>query len=120
MDAMDKLVQKQKAQSFSKTRRWSRYKVELRVKVVLANRGAIYGQGSDVSEGGMALFLPTELESGNTIQAELMLPYCREKVVLRGIVRNRAGFRYGIEFAKLTDHEKGLIERVCHALSMVQ
>ena len=117
---MDKLVQKAAAQSYSRTRRWSRYRVEVRVKVKLANRGAVYGQGSDISEGGMALFVPTELENGQTIQAELMLPYCREKVLLRGVVRNRAGFRYGLEFSSLTDHEKMLIERVCHALAMVQ
>ena len=120
MDAMDKLVHKHKAESYSKTRRWSRYKVEVRVKVVLPNRGAIYGQGSDISEGGMALFVPTELESGQTIQAEILLPYCREKVMLRCVVRNRDGFRYGIEFSALNDHEKSLIERVCRALAMVQ
>jgi hypothetical protein len=117
---MDKLVQKQVGESFSKTRRWQRYKVEVRVKVKLPNHGAIYGQGSDVSEGGMALFIPTELEAGQTINAELMLPYCQEKVSLRGVVRNRTGFRYGVEFSVLTDHEKVLIERVCHALAMVQ
>lgn len=117
---MDKLVQKEKPVSYSKTRRWGRYKVEIRVKVVLANRGAVYGQGSDISEGGMALFIPTELEVGQTIQAELTLPYCREKVSLRGVIRNRDGFRYGLEFSVLTDHEKVLIQRVCHALAMVQ
>ena len=118
--AMDKLAQKQTVESYSKTRRWRRYRVEVRVKVKLANRGAVYGQGSDISEGGMALFLPTELEAGQTIHAELTLPYCKEKAMLRGVVRNRAGFRYGVEFSVLTDHEKMLIERVCHALSMVQ
>jgi hypothetical protein len=120
MDAMDKLVQKHKKESYSKTRRWSRYKVEVRVKVVLPNRGAVYGQGSDISEGGMALFLATELASGQTIQAEIQLPYCQEKAVLCGVVRNRDGFRYGVEFAALTDHERLLIERVCRALAMVQ
>jgi len=117
---MDKLVQKHKTESYSKTRRWSRYKVEIRVKVVFPNRGAIYGQGSDISEGGMALFVPTELENGKTIQAEILLPYCREKVTLRAVVRNRDGFRYGLEFITLSDHEKSLIERVCRALAMVQ
>ena len=71
MDAMNKLVQKQKAESYSKTRRWSRFKVEVRVKVVLANHGAIYGQGSDISEGGMALFVPTELVSGQIGRAHV-------------------------------------------------
>lgn len=118
--AIDKQAQKENTASFSKTRRWRRYKVEVRVKVVLANRGAVYGQGSDISEGGMALFIPTELEPGQTIRAELALPYCREKAILRGVVRNRDGFRYGVEFSVLTDHEKVLIERVCHALSIVQ
>jgi c-di-GMP-binding flagellar brake protein YcgR len=117
---MDKLVHKSAVESYSKTRRWRRYRVEVRVKVKLPNRGAVYGQGSDISEGGMALFLPTELESGQTIHAEVTLPYCKEKVMLRGVIRNRAGYRYGLEFSVLTDHEKLLIERVCHALSMVQ
>ena len=117
---MDKLARKHKPEAFSKTRRRSRYKVETRVRVVLTNRAAVYGQGSDISESGMALFLPTELESGQAIQAELMLPYTREKLVLRGVARNRAGFRYGIEFLKLTDHEKVLIGRVCNALSMME
>ena len=117
---MDKLVHKQTGESFSKTRRWQRYRVEVRVKVKLQNRGAVYGQGSDISEGGMALFIPTELELGQTISAELMLPYCQEKVSLRGVVRSRSGFRYGIEFSVLSDHEKVLIERVCHALAIVQ
>jgi hypothetical protein len=117
---MDKLVQTTKAAAYSKTRRWRRYKVEVRVKVMLANRGAVYGQGSDISEGGMALFVPTELDAGQTIKAELTLPYCREKAVLRGVVRNRDGFRYGVEFSALTDHEKVLIQRVCHALAMIQ
>ncbi len=117
---MDKLVQKQQSESYSKTRRWKRYKVEVRVKILLKNRGAIYGQGSDISEGGMALFVPTELEIGQGIQAELMLPYCAEKVQITGVIRNRAGFRYGFEFSVLTDHQKVLIERVCHALAIVQ
>jgi c-di-GMP-binding flagellar brake protein YcgR len=117
---MDKHVQKEKTASFSKTRRWRRYRVEVRVKVVLANRGAVYGQGSDISEGGMALFIPTELEPGQTIRAELTLPYCREKASLRGVIRNRDGFRYGVEFSVMSDHEKVLIQRVCHALAMVQ
>lgn len=116
----DKQVRKEATISYAKARRWRRYKVEVRVKVMLANRGAVYGQGSDISEGGMALFLPTELEPGQPINAELTLPYCREKVVLRGAIRNRDGFRYGVEFSALTDHEKLLIQRVCHALSMVQ
>lgn len=120
MEKMDKLVHQHKTESHSKTRRWSRFKVEVRVKVVLPNRGAIYGQGSDISEGGMALFVPTELETGQTVQAEILLPYCREKVMLRGVVRNRDGFRYGVEFSALSDHEKLLIERVCRALAMVQ
>ncbi len=117
---MDKLVHKSAAESYSKTRRWRRYKVEVRVKVKLANRGAVYGQGSDISEGGMALFVPTELEIGQTVQAELMLPYCAEKAQITGVIRNRSGFRYGFEFSVLSDHEKVLIERVCHALAMVQ
>ena len=116
----DKLVQKQTAESYSKTRRWKRYKVEVRVKIHLKNRGAVYGQGSDISEGGMALFVPTELEIGQTMQAELMLPYCAEKVHLTGVIRNRAGFRYGFEFSLMGDHQKMLIERVCHALAMIQ
>lgn len=101
-------------------RRWSRYKVELRVRIVLPDHGAIYGQANDISEGGMSVFVPTQLRLGDAVSIDVVLPYSSDKVRLRGVVRSAAGFRYGIEFSNPTDLEQQVLVRTCKALSMVQ
>lgn len=118
---MDKLANTgNQVQPDNTTRRWRRFKVEVRVRVLLGDRAGVFGQGSDISEGGMSLFIPAELKVGQTITCDLQLPYCTEKIKLRAVVRNRNGFRYGVEFSGTSDHEKSLITRVCKALAMVQ
>ena len=47
-------------------RRWKRFRVDLRLKITTARNGQrafSFGQGSDVSEGGMAAYIPAELDS---------------------------------------------------------
>ncbi len=105
-------------------RRWSRYQVDLRVKVLTGvatmNRD-YFGRGSDISEGGMRVFVPAELAIGDAITIELPLPYSEQKLAIRGVVRNRLGFSYGIEYACTTTAiEREQIARTCKALALLQ
>lgn len=105
------------------TRRTSRYCVEMRVRVTpdKGNTGNHwFGQANDISEFGMSLFVPTELEVGSTIRIDFTLPYCSQKLVLRGTVRNRQSFRYGIEFYYPTQMERDVIVRACKMMSVLQ
>ncbi len=105
-------------------RRNPRFRVDLRLKVITGlttNGRAIFGRGSDISEGGMRVFVPADLAIGETVILELTLPYSDQKVTIRGVLRNRLGFSYGLEYASSTTLlERQTIARACKALSLVQ
>lgn len=101
-----------------------RFRVDIRLKVitgVASNGKAFFGRGSDISEGGMRVFVPADLEIGEAVTLELALPYTDRKVLVRGVLRNRMGFSYGVEYsASTTPEEREVISRACRALSLVQ
>ncbi len=104
-------------------RRWNRFHIQVRVRVSVTRAGGnvlVYGQGTDISEGGMGIFVATELNAGETVSIELMLPYSRDKLMLRAVVRSRNGFRYGVEYLGPSAYERELINRTCTALSLLQ
>lgn len=105
-------------------RRWERFDVEVPVRVTLPSSlgSKVHdGTGTSVSQGGMAVFIPAEvgLVGGQVVQLDVTLPYSSLKISLKAIVRNRHGFRYGLEFLNLTTIERDLIERICRALSLL-
>jgi hypothetical protein len=101
-----------------------RYRVDIRLRLISGFAGetkAFYGRGSDISEGGMRVFVPAELEIGEAVMLELALPYSEKKIQVRGILRNKLGFSYGVEYAPSTTiEERQAIARACRALSLVQ
>lgn len=118
---MDKLEQPLTADSEgAKNRRTTRYNLEMRVRISpdrIGSAGYWFGQANDISEFGMSLFVPTELELGSVIRIEFKLPYCSQKLLLRGTIRNRNSFRYGIEFVYPTTLEREIIVRTCKMMS---
>ncbi len=103
-------------------RRTTRFSVEMRVRISpdRGGHGYWFGQANDISEFGMSLFVPTELEIGSVIRIEFTLPYCSQKLLLRGTIRNRTSFRYGIEFVYPTTMEREIILRTCKMMSALQ
>ena len=62
--------------------------------------------GIDLSEVGMCLFTLADLPIGSQVQVEFLPPRQPERVLVRGTVRHRALYLYGIEF--LRDSEQRL------------
>ncbi len=56
------------------------------------------GRGNELSEGGMAVTAGVELKVGREVAVEFTPPYTGIPIRVRGIVRNRTGYRYGMEF----------------------
>jgi hypothetical protein len=103
-------------------RRWPRYKVELRLKVFLARqdgRNFTFGQGSDVSEGGMAAYIPAEIEVGEIVGIEVKLPYSKQEIAMRAQVRNKNGFRYGLEYMLISDDHREALKKSLSALALM-
>ena len=104
-------------------RRYQRYQIDVGLQVRFSRNGVVTslrGRGSDIGGGGMSAFVPAELDAGQSINLVVILPYVSEQLSLQAVVRNRSGFRYGLEFVAPSDRERALIERCCMALSLVQ
>jgi hypothetical protein len=106
-----------------KRRRSARYHIDVRVRAKVISNGVlkiVHGRGSDLSQHGMCVFLPTELGMHTTIEIEVTLPYCSQQVKLEAVVRNRRSFAYGIEFINITATQQNLIEFTCRSLALLQ
>ena len=106
-------------------RRWKRFSVDLSFKAFFMKEGmpmTIYGRGSDVSEGGMAAYIASDLPIGCVIEVELTLPYMEElkPLSIKATVRNRTGYRYGLEYAALQDVDRDILLRSMRALALTQ
>ena len=86
------------ARSFPTTRLLPRYPVDLPVKVVFhhgAEKLVVPGRGTDLSRNGMALYAGLILKAGDPIEVEFQVP---SRVRVACIIRNRAGYCFGLEF----------------------
>jgi hypothetical protein len=111
--------------NWTTVRRWDRYRVDIRFKAILTKYKkplVLFGQGTDVSEGGMAAYIPTVLALSESIELELALPYLsgQQPLRIRAVVRNYNGFRYGLEYVSLTDADREMLLKSLKALSLTQ
>lgn len=70
------------------------------------------GRGNELSEGEMALTAGVELSPGHDIGIEFTPPYSCVPIRVRGVVRNRTGYRYGVEFLMQTNEESAEVNRL--------
>jgi hypothetical protein len=81
-------------------RRWERFPFDASVRVVdhSADNATVDGRGVRLSEGGICLFAAANLPVGSDIDVEFQNPRTDEPVRVRGKVRNRSVYLYGVEF----------------------
>ena len=98
------------------TRRWPRYPVHLPV-VIVANFGAediiVPGLVSELSRAGMELYGGVNLQPGELMEVEFQTS---GRVRVAGIVRDRSGFCFGLEFCKVQMEPEGAKEEAPNAL----
>jgi len=78
-------------------RRWKRYLLNASIRLV-TDTAVIDGRGIRVSEGGISLFAAANLAVGTQIKLEFMTPPSKKLLSVRGAVRYRAVYLYGVEF----------------------
>jgi len=109
--------------SWEEFRRYPRRGLDVRIKIAINNNGVqtyVYGRGNDIAEGGMAAYVSMEMAIGSRVKMEVQLPYSQQPLKIVATVRNRHVFRYGMEFTMVSDKDREIIKRACHALSLVQ
>lgn len=105
------------------SRRWQRHELTIPVNVTIFLDGEQFqhrGQASDISRGGMRLFLTRELPAGTAVILEFLVPYNTEEFVVRGVIRNRNGFNHGVEFINATSRQQQMIERTCKVFDLLR
>ncbi len=103
-------------------RRWERHAVTIPVSVSLlvdGQRAKFHSQATDVSRGGLSVFMTREIAVGVGLQLDFVLPYSSTPLTMRGVVRTRTGFNHGIEFVGSTPEQQEAIERACKVLALL-
>ena len=97
------------APTFERERRWPRHKLNLPVRVVVQKAEkttVIDGRGTELNQGGIAVFVGTELRVGDEVEVEFTPPYSGHPLRVTGAVRDRRGYYYGLEFIGRNDEEQ--------------
>jgi PilZ domain len=93
------------------TRRWPRYHASL--PVLIAGRGEarkpVPGLACEISQGGMALYGGVDLQPGDLMEIEFQTS---GKLRMAGVVRNRSGFCFGLEFLDLMANTEAIADLV--------
>jgi hypothetical protein len=101
-------------------RRWPRSKIDVALRTIIhkPDRTLIHdGSGTEMSEGGMCLLMDVELGLGDEIEVEFTPPYSSKPIRVRSEVRNRIGYRYGVEFIPEGKQERSEVARLCQMLN---
>lgn len=104
---------------YSGMRRWTRYAVSLSLRVrvpTTSGQEFMLAHGRDISQGGMAVYVPVELEIGQTVLLEMAFPALQEPLTVSASVKNRLGFKYGVEFIAPTAGQQETILINLHKL----
>lgn len=96
-------------------RRWQRFPFDASVRVVVDHSPEITvvdGRGVRFSEGGICLFAAANLPVGSQVKVEFRAPHTDEPVRVRGKVRNRSVYLYGVEFLSDKSEDRQQLARL--------
>ena len=103
-------------------RRYPRYEIEteLSASILGVERRQMRGRSLNINEGGIAGVFATGWDVGASVSLQFSVPVATSPVRVRGVVRNRTGYRYGFEFVKLTPQQQETISRTCRTLGLLE
>lgn len=93
-----------------------RYDLDLRVEVSVGNDTAT-GRSRDLSVSGISAYIPWELEVGQHVNVFMKVPFKQQDLLCGAVVRNRSGYRYGLEFSNVKLSQQEFLWEVCNTLS---
>jgi c-di-GMP-binding flagellar brake protein YcgR len=107
----------------SESRRWARYEIDCRVKIVSSREGkkqVNYGRAQDMSFGGMMLTAPFRFHEGERVELEFLPPNMSDVLRLTGVIRQQiGGYSYGVEFRDVTDRQRKMVQRLFEVLHVL-
>lgn len=104
-------------------RRWTRHKIDVRLKVSFRNdneAASASGRANSLSHGGIGAYIPCTIPVGTTVSLELTFPYSSIEARVDAVVRSCEGFRYGLEFTRVSDAVQEMIVKNCGGPELLQ
>ena|SRR5438270_545154 len=101
-------------------RRFARYPLDVRISVHVFRSGesvSLWGRSNELGEDGIGGTLTGEVEPGEVVSMEIVLPLAAYPLKVRAIVRYRMGLRHGFEFLAMSTDQHATIQRTCEMLS---
>jgi hypothetical protein len=95
---------------YTAERKFSRYSLDVRAKLCGGGR-EITVRTLDVSEGGLGLVSPVEIEMGSAFTIEFVFPTMPDVFRAEIILQSRNGFRYGLMFVEIDESNMALLKR---------
>jgi hypothetical protein len=90
-------------------RRWERYNADIPIRVIVQNEMKVTifdGRGRSLNEGGMAVYVGTELRLGAEVAIEFTPAYAQLPIRVEARICNRNGYQYGLELLTVTTDQK--------------
>lgn len=97
-------------------RRWARYKIDVRLKVLFTGEGkptSAFGRANSLSRGGLGAYIPVSIPVGTPVHLEMTFPYSSTEAKLDAVIRTCEGFRYGLEFTRVPDEVQAMLVKNC-------
>lgn len=95
-------------------RRWKRVRVDIRVRLRRweePEEATAVVRSYELSEGGLSVYASESLEIGAMLLVEFSVPTAEKPLRACAVVKNRRGFRCGLEFVDLSEKAKAEILR---------
>ncbi len=117
-----RLAEKDKIDGWPWQRHYVRHELdtELSARLLPKEQEPIRGRSLDISVAGIGGIFVTAWQIGTRVLLEFTVPVSKERLRVHAIVRNRCGYRYGFEFADLSDRERALIQKTCRVLALLK
>ncbi len=107
---------------YATMRRWPRYRIDVPVRVLIHRPEKtliVTGRGMELNQGGMCIFAGLELRVGQRVEIEFTPPYNGQPLRARGTIRNRDGYKYGVEFLASSREEKENVQQIRQVLQVL-
>jgi hypothetical protein len=105
---------------FSALRRWPRYQVDIPLRLITQQKrkvSIVQALGTGLNNGGITVFAGMSLAIDEPIAIEFVTADSGEIVRMNGLVRNREGFAYGVEFVAVDEESP---EGMCQIQSFLK
>ena len=102
-------------------RQFRRYHIDVPVRVTRKKTQQVhFGRGTNMSNGGLQALIASELDLAEEVEIEITMPYySSQPLKLPCIVRDREGYKYGLEFQTARQEDREIVAKACAVLSLI-